>query len=111
MFIKGLVEDEQRRTVKNIRYFNLRSPPTEQLLMKVTLSYACDDGSYYRLSKKKPFYPNSGQYDQLYLVKKLQEEGLASAYGEQDEDRLLVSNKNSGLQYFDKTLIGEHLVF
>jgi hypothetical protein len=50
-------------------------------------------------------YPTPGQYEQLYLAKKLQEEGLAP-YAEQDDfkiDYLPQIKKYSGLQYFDKT--------
>jgi hypothetical protein len=38
-------------------------------------------------TQKKPFIPTPGQYEQLYLAKKLQEEGLAP-YAEQDDFKI-----------------------
>jgi hypothetical protein len=60
VFIKGLVEDEQRRTVKNIRYFNfMTSRQLEQILMSDIVSrrlyYNYGSGK----TRQKPFYPNS----------------------------------------------------
>jgi hypothetical protein len=112
VFIKGLVEDEQRRTVKNIRYFNfMTSRQLEQILMSDIVSrllyYNYGSGK----TRQKPFYPNSRPIWTIILGKKLQEEGLAP-YAEQDDfkiDYLPQIKKYSGLQYFDKTPDWEQL--
>jgi hypothetical protein len=53
---------------------------------------------------KKSLLSQPGQYEQLYLAKKLQEEGLAP-YAEQDDfkiDYLPQIKKYSGLQYLTR---------
>jgi predicted glycosyltransferase len=58
--------------------------------MKVTLSWRSGYTTIMdlvRLVKKAFFIPTPGQYEQLYLAKKLQEEGLAP-YAEQDDFKI-----------------------
>jgi hypothetical protein len=64
----------------------MTSRQLEQTFNKVTLSWHARAIWIWKYSVKA-FYPNSGQYEQLYLAKKLQEEGLAP-YAEQDDFKI-----------------------
>ncbi|WP_016989650.1 glycosyltransferase [Flavobacterium sp. ACAM 123] len=111
VFIKGIVAQEQKKEqLKNITYFNfMTSRQLEQTFNESDLVLARSGYTTImdltRLGKKAFFIPTPGQYEQLYLAKKLQEEGVAP-YAEQDDfkiDYLPKTKKYSGLQCFDHT--------
>jgi uncharacterized protein (TIGR00661 family) len=117
VFIKGVVEEEQKKEqLKNIRYFNfMNSRQLEQTFNESDVVLARSGYTtimdLVRLGKKAFFIPTPGQYEQLYLAKKLQEEGVAP-YSEQDDFKIdyLPNVKNySGLQYFKNTPDWEEL--
>ncbi|CAM2820140.1 glycosyltransferase [Flavobacterium frigoris] len=111
VFIKGIVEKEQKKEqLKNITYFNfMTSRQLEQTFNESDIILARSGYTtimdLVKLGKKAFFIPTPGQYEQLYLAKKLKEDGMVP-YAEQDDfkiDHLPEIKKYSGLQYFDNT--------
>lgn len=111
VFIKGIVEKEQKKEqLKNITYFNfMTSRQLEQTFNESDIVLARSGYTtimdLVRLEKKAFFIPTPGQYEQLYLAKKLQENGMAP-YAEQDNfkiDNLPEIKKYTGLSCFDNT--------
>jgi uncharacterized protein (TIGR00661 family) len=93
VFIKGLVEKEQKKEqVKNVTYYNfMKSRQLEQTFNESSL-VLCRSGyttimDLAKLEKKAFFIPTPGQYEQLYLAKKLEEEGVAP-FSFQEEFRI-----------------------
>jgi uncharacterized protein (TIGR00661 family) len=83
VFIKGLVEKEQKKEqVKNITYYNFMNSRQLERTFNESSLVLCRSGyttimDLAKLEKKAFFIPTPGQYEQLYLAKKLEEEGLA----------------------------------
>ncbi|MEZ7507089.1 glycosyltransferase [Flavobacterium sp. Arc2] len=111
VFIKGIVEKEQKKEqLKNITYFNfMTSRQLEQTFNESDIILARSGYTtimdLVKLGKKAFFIPTPGQYEQLYLAKKLKEDGIVP-YAEQDSfkiDNLPEVKKYSGLQCFDNT--------
>jgi len=111
VFIKGIVEKEQKKEqLKNITYFNfMTSRQLEQTFNESDIVLARSGYTtimdLVKLGKKAFFIPTPGQYEQLYLAKKLKEDGMVP-YAEQDDfkiDNLPEVKKYSGLQCFNNT--------
>lgn len=111
VFIRGVVEEEQKKEqLKNITYFNFMT--SRQLEQTFNASDIVLARSGYttimdlaRLGKKAFFIPTPGQYEQLYLAKKLKEEGIVP-YTEQDKfkiDHLTEIKKHKGLAGLEST--------
>jgi uncharacterized protein (TIGR00661 family) len=83
VFIKGLVEKEQKKEqVKNITYYNFMNSRQLEHTFNESELVLCRSGyttimDLAKLEKKAFFIPTPGQYEQLYLAKKLEEEGIA----------------------------------
>lgn len=83
VFIKGLVEKEQKKEqVKNVTYYNFMNSRQLERTFNESSLVLCRSGyttvmDLAKLEKKAFFIPTPGQYEQLYLAKKLKEEGLA----------------------------------
>lgn len=83
VFIKGLVEKEQKKEqVKNITYYNFMNSRQLEHTFNESELVLCRSGyttimDLAKLEKKAFFVPTPGQYEQLYLAKKLEKEGVA----------------------------------
>jgi uncharacterized protein (TIGR00661 family) len=93
MFIRGLVEKEQKKEQKNnITFYNfMNSKQLEQVFNESSL-VLCRSGyttimDLATLEKKAFFIPTPGQYEQLYLAEKLEREGIAP-FALQDEFKI-----------------------
>lgn len=82
LFIKGIIEKEQKKEQKeNVTFYNfMHSRQLEQALNESDI-ILCRSGytsimDLAKLNKKAFFIPTPGQYEQLYLAKKLKKEGL-----------------------------------
>ncbi len=111
VFIKGIVEEEQKKEkVKNITYFNfMTSLQLEQTFNESNLVLARSGYTTImdlaKLGKKAFFIPTPGQYEQMYLARKLKKEGIAS-YSEQDDfkiEDLMETKDYSGFVDFENT--------
>jgi uncharacterized protein (TIGR00661 family) len=83
LFVKGIIEKEQKREcVKNITFYNfMNSKQLEQAFNESSLILSRSGYTTImdlaKLEKKAFFIPTPGQFEQLYLAKKLEEEGIA----------------------------------
>ncbi|MEL1239662.1 glycosyltransferase [Flavobacterium flavipallidum] len=82
LFIKGIIEKEQKKEqTENVTFYNfMHSRQLEQALNESNI-ILCRSGytsimDLAKLNKKAFFIPTPGQYEQLYLAKKLKKEGL-----------------------------------
>lgn len=82
LFIKGIIEKEQKKEqIENATFYNfMHSRQLEQALNESNI-ILCRSGytsimDLSKLNKKAFFIPTPGQYEQLYLAKKLKKEGL-----------------------------------
>lgn len=82
LFIKGIIEKEQKKEqLDNITFYNfMHSRQLEQVLNESEI-ILCRSGytsimDLAKLNKKAFFIPTPGQYEQLYLAKKLKKESL-----------------------------------
>jgi uncharacterized protein (TIGR00661 family) len=89
IFIKGIIEKEQKKEqIDKVTFYNfMNSRQLEQTLNESDI-VLCRSGytsimDLAKLKKKAFFIPTPGQYEQLYLAKKLKQEGLVP-YAEQD---------------------------
>jgi uncharacterized protein (TIGR00661 family) len=93
VFISGKIEAQQKKIkISNITYYNFMQ--TEQLEQTFNESemVLCRSGyttimDLVKLNKKAFFIPTPGQYEQVYLAKKLEKNGLFP-YNEQDDFKL-----------------------
>ncbi|GEL10061.1 conserved hypothetical protein [Flavobacterium glycines] len=90
LFIKGIIEKEQKKEqLDNITFYNfMHSRQLEQALNESDI-ILCRSGytsimDLAKLNKKAFFIPTPGQYEQLYLAKKLKKEGLVP-FASQDD--------------------------
>jgi uncharacterized protein (TIGR00661 family) len=82
LFIKGIIEKEQKKEqTENVTFYNfMHSRQLEQALNESDI-ILCRSGytsimDLAKLNKKAFFIPTPGQYEQLYLAKKLKKESL-----------------------------------
>jgi uncharacterized protein (TIGR00661 family) len=82
IFIKGIVEKEQKKEqIDNVTYVNFMNTRQLEQIFNESDLVLCRSGyttimDLAKLGKKAFFIPTPGQYEQEYLAKKLQEEGL-----------------------------------
>ena len=93
VFIKGIVEKEpQKEQIGNITFYNFMNTRQLKQCMNESELVLCRSGyttimDLAKLEKKAFFIPTPGQYEQEYLAKKLDEEGLVP-YANQDDFRM-----------------------
>lgn len=83
LFVKGIVEVEQVVTKeKNVTYYNYMNSDEIEIAFNESNKILCRSGyttimDLAQLGKKAFFIPTPGQYEQEYLAKKFQKEGIA----------------------------------
>lgn len=93
IFINGIVEKTQKKEeIENVTYFNFMNSRQLEKIFNESDTVLCRSGyttimDLAKLGKKAFFIPTPGQYEQEYLAKKLQEEGLVP-YAKQDDFRI-----------------------
>lgn len=117
IFIKGIVEKTQKNEeIENVTYFNFMNSRQLEKIFNESDTVLCRSGyttimDLSKLGKKAFFIPTPGQYEQEYLAKKLQEEGLVP-YAEQDDfkiENLLEIERYKGLPEMETELNWESL--
>lgn len=82
VFIKGIIEAEQKKEqIGNVTYYNFMKTRQLEQTFNESDKVLCRSGyttimDLVKLNKKAFFIPTPGQYEQIYLAKKLQDEGL-----------------------------------
>ena len=82
IFIKGKIENEQKtEEIGNVKYYNFMTTDELETAFNESEMVLCRSGyttimDLAQLGKKAFFIPTPGQYEQEYLAKKLQKEGL-----------------------------------
>lgn len=93
IFIKGLVEEEQKKEeINNVVYYNFMNSRQLEQTFNESEAALCRSGyttimDLAKLSKKAFFIPTPGQYEQEYLAEKLKKEGLVP-YAKQDDFKI-----------------------
>lgn len=93
IFIEGNIESEQKTIVKeHVTYYNFMNSTELELAFNESEMVLCRSGyttimDLAQLRKKAFFIPTPGQYEQEYLAKKLEKEGLVP-YASQDDFRI-----------------------
>jgi uncharacterized protein (TIGR00661 family) len=93
VFVKGIVEkDQKKEIVENVTYYNFMNTRQLEQTFNESEQILCRSGyttvmDLVKLEKKAFFIPTPGQYEQLYLAEKLQEEGLVP-YALQDDFKI-----------------------
>ncbi|KVV13169.1 undecaprenyldiphospho-muramoylpentapeptide beta-N- acetylglucosaminyltransferase [Flavobacterium sp. TAB 87] len=109
IFIKGIVEKtQQNETFKNVTFYNFMNTKQLEQTFNESDLVLCRSGyttvmDLVALQKKAFFIPTPGQYEQLYLAKKLENEGLLPFSLQEDfciEDLSKINNF-SGLPKID----------
>lgn len=98
LFIKGIIETEQLVTKENnITYYNYMNSDEIEMAFNQSNKVLCRSGyttimDLAQLGKKAFFIPTPGQYEQEYLAKKFQKEGIAPT-SSQDKFKIDYLNK------------------
>jgi uncharacterized protein (TIGR00661 family) len=117
VFIKGIIEVEQKKEqVGNVTYYNFMKTRQLEQTFNESEKVLCRSGyttimDLVKLNKKAFFIPTPGQYEQIYLAEKLQNEGLVP-YATQENFRienLLQTDQFKGLPQLDNTINWEEL--
>lgn len=93
IFIKGIVEkDQKKEQIENVTYYNFMNTRQLEHAFNESDMVLCRSGyttimDLAKLGKKAFFIPTPGQYEQEYLAKKLEKEGLVP-YAKQDDFRM-----------------------
>ena len=112
IFIKGIVEKTQKNEeIENVTYFNFMNSRQLEKIFNESATVLCRSGyttimDLAKLGKKAFFIPTPGQYEQEYLAKKLQEDGLVP-YAKQDDfkiENLLEIENYKGLPQMETEL-------
>jgi uncharacterized protein (TIGR00661 family) len=109
VFIKGVIQPNQiKEEIDTVSYYNFMNSRQLEQTFNESEIILCRSGyttimDLVKLGKKAFFIPTPGQYEQIYLAKKLKKEGLAP-YAEQD--RFTIENLSElesyvGLQSFN----------
>jgi uncharacterized protein (TIGR00661 family) len=83
VFIKGIVEkDQKKEQIENVTYYNFMNSRELEQTFNESEVVLCRSGyttimDLVKLEKKAFFIPTPGQYEQEFLAKKLNQEGLA----------------------------------
>lgn len=117
VFIKGIIEAEQKKEqIGNVTYYNFMKTRQLELTFNESEKVLCRSGyttimDLVKLNKKAFFIPTPGQYEQIYLAKKLEKEGLVP-YSTQENFRiedLSKTDQYKGLPQLDTTVNWEEL--
>jgi len=82
VFIKGVIESQQKKEqLGNVTYYNFMKTRQLEHTFNESEKVLCRSGyttimDLAKLNKKAFFIPTPGQYEQIYLAEKLQDEGL-----------------------------------
>lgn len=82
VFIRGIIEKKQTKEVKgNITFYNFMNSKELELTYNESNYILCRSGyttvmDLAKLNKKAFFIPTPGQYEQEYLAKKFDKEGI-----------------------------------
>lgn len=112
IFIKGIVEKNQtKEQIGNIFYYNFMNSRQLEQTFNESEIVLCRSGyttimDLAKLGKKAFFIPTPGQYEQMYLARKLKEEGLVP-YA--DQDSFIIENL-SELKLYDGLHSSDHTV-
>jgi uncharacterized protein (TIGR00661 family) len=93
VFIKGIIEAEQKKEqIDNVTYYNFMKTRQLEQTFNESKKVLCRSGyttimDLVKLNKKAFFIPTPGQYEQIYLAKKLEKEGLVP-YATQENFRI-----------------------
>jgi uncharacterized protein (TIGR00661 family) len=93
VFVKGKIEEEQtKEQIGNVTYYNFMKTRQLEQTFNESQQVLCRSGyttimDLVKLNKKAFFIPTPGQYEQLYLAKKLEKEGLVP-YATQDNFKI-----------------------
>ncbi|PZX93923.1 glycosyltransferase [Flavobacterium aquariorum] len=117
VFVKGIIEAEQKKEqIGNVTYYNFMKTRQLEQTFNESEKVLCRSGyttimDLVKLHKKAFFIPTPGQYEQIYLAEKLQNEGLVP-YATQDAfkiENLSQIEKFKGLPLLDTTVNWEEL--
>jgi uncharacterized protein (TIGR00661 family) len=117
VFVKGIIEAEQKKEqIGNVTYYNFMKTRQLEQTFNESKKVLCRSGyttimDLVKLHKKAFFIPTPGQYEQIYLAEKLQNEGLVP-YATQDAFRienLSQIEEFKGLPQLDSTVNWEEL--
>jgi uncharacterized protein (TIGR00661 family) len=117
VFIKGIIESEQKKEqIGNVTYYNFMKTRQLEQTFNESEKVLCRSGyttimDLVKLHKKAFFIPTPGQYEQIYLAEKLQNEGLVP-YATQDSFKIEELSKIEtfkGLPELDTTVNWEEL--
>ncbi|EIA09299.1 glycosyltransferase [Flavobacterium frigoris] len=112
VFIKGVVESNQiKEQIDTVSYYNFMSSRQLEQTFNESEIILCRSGyttimDLVKLEKKAFFIPTPGQYEQVYLAKKLKKEGLVP-YADQDSftiENLSEVDSYAGLHYFNTSI-------
>lgn len=93
IFIKGIMEDEQKmKQVENVVFYNFMTSNELEKAFNESEMILCRSGyttimDLAKLHKKAFFVPTPGQFEQEYLAKKMKRDGLAP-FANQDDFRI-----------------------
>ncbi|AOW09067.1 glycosyltransferase family protein [Flavobacterium gilvum] len=93
VFIKGIIEKEQKKEqIGNVTYYNFMKTRQLEQTFNESKKVLCRSGyttimDLVKLNKKAFFIPTPGQYEQIYLAEKLQNDGLVP-YATQENFRI-----------------------
>jgi uncharacterized protein (TIGR00661 family) len=117
VFIKGIIEAEQKKEqIGNVTYYNFMKTRQLEQTFNESEKVLCRSGyttimDLVKLNKKAFFIPTPGQYEQIYLAEKLQNEGLVP-FATQEAFRienLSQIEQFKGLPQLDNTINWEEL--
>lgn len=117
VFIKGIIEKQQKKEqIGNVTYYNFMKTNQLEHTFNESEKVLCRSGyttimDLVKLNKKAFFIPTPGQYEQLYLAEKLQEEGLVP-FATQDAfkiENLSQIEQFKGLPLLETTINWEEL--
>lgn len=117
VFIKGVVEPIQKKDqIDSVCYYNFMNSRQLEQTFNESEIVLCRSGyttimDLVKLGKKAFFIPTPGQYEQMYLAKKLKEEGLVP-YA--DQDHFIIENLSqiesyAGLQSLNTSIDWKNL--
>lgn len=93
VFVKGIIEKEQKKEqIGNVTFYNFMKTRQLEQTFNESEKVLCRSGyttimDLVKLNKKAFFIPTPGQYEQIYLAEKLQNEGLVP-YATQDNFKI-----------------------
>jgi uncharacterized protein (TIGR00661 family) len=117
VFIKGVIEPEQKKEqIENVTFYNFMKTRQLEHTFNESKKVLCRSGyttimDLVKLNKKAFFIPTPGQYEQIYLAEKFQEEQLVP-YATQENFRIEDLSKIDqfkGLPEIDTTVNWEEL--